>query len=181
MRLFVALPLPPGVVAALDRIQRGVPGARWVPAENMHLTLRFVGDVDGADFEDLVEALAEVAVPPFNLEIAGVGHFESRQLPTLLWAGIRPSGGLKRLQAKIERACQQAGLAPETRKYSPHVTLARLGATDIGRVQAFLQRYSLFEAGIVPVEGFTLYSTHLGKGDPIYRAEVEYLFDAPAE
>lgn len=181
MRLFVALSLPPGVVAALERIQQGVPGARWVPPENMHLTLRFIGEADGALFEDLIEALAEVTVPAFDLDIASVGHFESRRLPTALWAGVRPQPALKQLQAKVERACQAVGLAPEARKFAPHVTLARLGNTDVGRVSAFLQRYSLFEAGSVPVQGFNLYSSHLGKGQPLYRVEVEYLFDMPVD
>lgn len=181
MRLFVALPLPAGVTAALARIQRGVPGARWVPPENMHLTLRFIGEADGAQFEDLVEALAEVTVPPFTLDLAGTGHFETKRVPTVLWAGVRPSPELTRLQAKVERACQQAGFPPERRSFAPHVTLARLGATEIGRLTAFLQRYSLFEPGQVPVEGFNLYSSHLGKGQPIHRVEVEYLFDAPLE
>ena len=181
MRLFVALPLPAGVVAALARIQQGVPGARWVPPENMHLSLRFIGEVDGGVFEDLVEALAEVTVPPFDLEVAGAGHFETKRLPTMLWAGIRPSAELTQLQGKVERACRRAGLAPETRKFAPHITLARLGNIDVGRVSALLQRYSLFVAGRVPVEGFNLYSSHLGKRQPIYRTEVEYLFDAPVE
>jgi len=181
MRLFVALPLPAGVAAALARIQRGVPGARWVPPENMHLSLRFIGEADGAQFEDLVEALAEVTVPPFTLEVAGTGHFETKLLPTVLWARVRPSPELARLQGKVERACQLAGFPPERRAFAPHVTLARLGATDVRRVSAFLQRNSLFEAGQVPVDGFNLYSSHLGKGKPIYRVEVEYLFETPME
>lgn len=181
MRLFVALPMPTPVTSALERIQQGVPATRWVPPENMHLTLRFIGEVDGAAFEDLVEALAEVVVEPFELQVAGVGHFETRRQPTALWAGVRPSPALKRLQAKVERAAQTAGFPPERRKFAPHVTLARLGDTDPVRVQAFLQRYSLFEAGTVPVEGVNLYSSHLGKGTPIYRAEVEYLFEAPVD
>ena len=181
MRLFVALELPDGVRAALDRIQQGVPGARWIPPENMHLTLRFIGEVGGADFHDLMHALAEVVVPPFEIELAGVGHFETRKLPTVLWAGVKPSPPLKRLQAKIERAVQSCGLPPESRKFTPHVTLARLGDTEPLRVRNFLQRYSLFAPGRVPVEGFTLFSSHLGKGEPHYRVEVEYLFEAPLE
>ena len=181
MRLFVALPLPATVTGALERIEQGVPAARWVPPENMHLTLRFIGEADGGAFEDLIEALADVVVPPFTLSIAGVGHFERRLMPTTLWAGVEPSPPLLHLQRKIERACRNAGFLPEGRKFSPHVTLARLGATDPTRVSAFLRRYSLMRAGIVPVDGFNLYSSHLGKGQPFYRTEVEYLFDPPEE
>ena len=131
MRLFIALPLPANVTAALERIEQGVPAARWVPAENMHLTLRFIGEADGGAFEDLVEALAEVVVEPFTLEIAGVGHFERRLMPTTLWAGVVASSPLLHLQRKIERACRNAGFPPEGRKFAPHVTLARLRKGDV--------------------------------------------------
>jgi 2'-5' RNA ligase len=179
MRLFVALELPEAIRLACERLQQGVPAARWIPAENMHLTLRFIGEVDGAAFEDLIESLADVVVEPFEIEVASVGHFETRQMPTVLWAGIRPNPDLKRLQAKVERAVRAAGLPPETRKFAPHVTLARLGDTDPVRVRNFLQRNALFQPGSVPVGGFTLFSSHLGKGDPHYRAEVEYHFTEP--
>lgn len=179
MRLFVALPMPAPVRHALSRIQQGVPGARWVPEENMHLTLRFIGEAGGGAFEELVDSLADVVVPTFTLQVAGVGHFESRQMPTVLWAGVNPSQDLNRLQAKVERAVQQAGFLPEARKFAPHITLARLGDTDPLRVRNFLQRYSLLDAGTAEITGFTLYSSHLGKGDPHYREEVEYFFEEP--
>lgn len=179
MRLFVALELPEAVRLACERLQQGVPAARWIPAENIHLTLRFIGDVDGAAFEDLIESLADVVVEPFGIEVAGVGHFETRLMPTVLWAGIRPSPELRRLQAKVERAVRACGMPPETRKFAPHITLARLGDTDPLRVRNFLQRNALFRPGTVPVDGFTLFSSHLGKGNPHYRAEVEYHFTEP--
>ncbi len=179
MRLFVAIEIPEAILQACARLQRGVPNARWIPPENMHLTLRFLGEVRGADFDDLMHALADVVVPPFELEVAGVGHFESGRVPTALWAGIRPSEELKRLRTKVERAVRSAGLPLETRKFTPHITLARLGETDPLRLRNFLQRYSLFAPGAIPVEGFTLFSSHLGKGDPHYRAEVDYHFNLP--
>ena len=80
MRLFVAVTLPEQILAALERIQQGVPDAHWTPPENMHLTLRFLGDVNGADFQDLMPALADAAMPPFDIKIASVGHFERRQV-----------------------------------------------------------------------------------------------------
>ena len=135
MRMFVAIALPETIRAACERLQQGVPGARWVPPENMHLTLRFLGEVGGGDFDDLMHALADVVVPPFEIEVAGVGHFETRQVPTTLWAGIKPSPELKHLQAKVERAVRSIGLPPETRKFVPHITLARLGESDPIRIR----------------------------------------------
>ena len=179
MRLFVAVTLPDHILAALERIQQGVPDAQWVPPENMHLTLRYLGEVNGADFQDLLPALADAAMPPFEFEVAGVGHFERRQVPAVLWAGIRPSPDLKRLQAEVERAVRSCGFPPEPRKFAPHITLARLGDTYPLRVRNFLQHYSLFAPGAVRVEGFTLFSSHLGKGDPHYRPEADYLFEEP--
>ena len=90
-----------------------------------------------------------------------------------------PSPELNRLQAKVERIVQSCGFPPEPRKFMPHITLARLGETDPLRVRNFLQRYSLFAPGSVRVEGFTLFSSHLGKGDPHYRPEAGYLFEEP--
>jgi len=141
--------------------------------------LRFVGEVGGGEFHDLMHALAEVTVPPFEVEVAGVGHFESRKVPTLLWAGVRPSPALKHLQAKVERAVRSVGLPPEPRKFLPHITVARLRDPDPLRVRNFLQRYSLFNGGTVPVAGFTLFSSHLSKEQAHHRPEVEYLFDEP--
>lgn len=179
MRLFVAIEIPEAIRLACERLQQGVPDARWIPPENMHLTLRFLGEVHGADFDDLMHALADVVMPPFEVEVAGIGHFESARVPTALWAGIRPSEELKRLRAKVERAVRECGLPLETRKFTPHITLARLGETDPLRLRNFLQRHSLFAPGTIPVEGFTLFSSHLGKGDPHYRAEVDYHFTVP--
>ena len=179
MRLFVAIELPEQIRLACERLQQDVLDARWVPPENMHLTLRYLGNVNGADFQDLLPALADAFTPPFEIEVAGVGHFESRQVPTALWAGIKPSADLKRLQLKVERAVRSCGLPPETRKFMPHITLARLGAADPLQVRNFLQRHALFAPGQVRVEGFTLFSSHLGKGDPHYRPEADYLFEEP--
>ena len=179
MRLFVAITLPEQILAALERIQQNVPGANWTPPENMHLTLRFLGEVNGADFQDLMPALADAAVPPFEIEIASVGHFERRQIPTVLWAGIRPSPDLQRLQAKVEQVVRSCSFPPESRKFSPHITLARLGESDPLPVRNFLQRNSLFAPGPARVEGFTLFSSHLGNGDPHHRPEVDYLFEEP--
>jgi 2'-5' RNA ligase len=179
MRLFVAIPLPDEVLDALEHTQEGMPGARWIPAENMHLTLRFLGEVGNAEFDDIMQALAEVVVPPFPLDIASVGHFESRGVPKVLWAGVRANSALSHLHAKVEQAVKRCDLPPEPRKFAPHITLARLHNSYPSEAQAFLQRNALLDAGTVWVYGFTLFSSHLGKGDPHYRSEVDYLFEVP--
>lgn len=177
MRLFVAIALPEDVTDALSALCSGVPGARWVPPENMHLTLRFIGEVDGGACDDIAEALAAVRGQPFDLTLTGVGHFESRRQPRALWAGLVRSEPLARLRESVESAVQRAGLAPEGRKFAPHVTLARLKDAPADRVQQFLAAHNLFRSRPFPVTGFTLFSSFLSKSGAIYRPEAEFPFE----
>ncbi|WP_203308394.1 RNA 2',3'-cyclic phosphodiesterase [Sphingomonas beigongshangi] len=124
-RLFVALRPPPAIRAALLERGGGVPGARWQDDEQLHLTLRFVGDVDRPVAEDVAAALGAVHAPAPRLTLAGVGRFAHRGRTEALWAGVAPSDALRHLQRKVEQACVRAGLPPESRAFLPHVTLAR--------------------------------------------------------
>lgn len=174
MRLFVAVELPEDVRAALASLGGGVPGARWVPEENMHLTLRFLGEVDGGTGDDIAESLSEVRGEPFELCCEGIGHFETARQPRTIWAGVSASPELRELQARVEKAVQRAGLPPETRKFMPHVTLARLKAAPADRVHSFIAHHNLFRSRPFEVNGFTLFSSFLSKSNPIYRAEAEF-------
>lgn len=174
MRLFAAIDLPVPLREQLASMCLGVPGARWVPAENMHLTLRFIGEVDGGVAEDVIDALAEVRQEPFELTLEGVGHFETARQPHALWAGVAASPALLRLQASVDGALQRIGLPPEGRKYMPHVTLARLKQAPPDRVQAFLVQHSLFRSDPFPVEEFSLYSSFLGRKSATYRVEAGF-------
>lgn len=180
MRLFVAIDPPPDVRAALARLQEGVPGARWLAPETLHLTLRFIGEVDGGAVRDVSAALARVDTESFDLAIAGVGHFETGRRPHTLWAGVAPSEPLARLRRKVESALGEAGLPRDDRKFTPHVTLARLKDAKPGRVQEFLARRALFRAPPFRVEGFTLFSSLLSKSGAIHRPELEVLFSDAA-
>lgn len=177
MRLFVAIPLPEDVRASLAVLGGGVPGARWVPEENLHLTLRFLGELDGNTAHDVAESLADVRGQPFELCCEGVGHFETGRQPRVIWAGISASAELKELQARVEKAVQRAGLPPETRKFSPHVTLARLKAAPADRVHSFIAHNNLFRSRAFTVDGFTLFSSFLSKSGSIYRTEAEFDLD----
>jgi len=173
MRLFVALSLPDEIAARLLLLQHGVTGARWQTREQFHLTLRFIGEVDGRVLRDIDDMLSGIHEPRLLLELRGVGEF-GRDKPHALWTGVEPNDALLHLQRKIERAVQQAGLAPEKKKYNPHVTLARLRATPPGIVMDWLTDHALFASGPFEMNGYGLYSSLLTSGGSKYRVEREY-------
>ncbi|MFM2128606.1 MAG: hypothetical protein RL477_152, partial [Pseudomonadota bacterium] len=123
IRLFTGIELPQSAREHLASIAGGVPGARWVPAENLHLTLRFIGNVDETTAADLDAALMQVRGAPFDLAIEGAGSFSRGRFPSMLWAGVARSEALARLHERIDSTLQRAGCEPETRKFTPHVTL----------------------------------------------------------
>ena len=174
IRLFVAIAIPPELTARLAPLAGGIPGARWVPARNLHLTLRFIGEVDEGRAEDLDAALTGLDFPAFELTLATLGTFGHRR-PHTLWAGVAPEPRLDRLQAKVEAAAVGAGLAPEPRKFTPHVTLARLGAgAAADRVRALIAGNSPFRAGPLAVRRITLFQSHLTADGPEYQMLAEY-------
>ena len=179
IRLFVALDLPDFVRDSLLSLQGGVPGARWNAAEQLHLTLRFIGEVDENIAHDIDDTLVSIRAPSFAVELAGVGEFGGKN-PRALWAGVKANEALLHLQRKIETALQRIGLTPEARKYSPHITLARLKAAPRDKVVQFLTHASLFSAGPFPVNQFVLFSSHPSQSGSIYRAERVYRLSAVA-
>ena len=172
-RLFAALAIPDDIAPSLARIQAGVPGARWQTREQLHLTLRFIGEVDGRDANAIHDVLSAIAAPAFTLELHGTGEFGGKH-PHALWAGVRPNEALLHLQRKIETAIQRVGLAPARQKYTPHVTLARLRGTPVGRVMDYLTDHALYASAPFAVNGFILYSSVLTSDGSIYRAEQAY-------
>ena len=124
-RLFVAVDLPDSVRDRLEDLVYGLPGARWTPREQMHVTLRFVGDVDGGVFDDLRAALGEVSPPAFAMRLKALGHFPPRGEPHVLWAGVTPEPALELLQHGVEQAFEPLGFPTEGRAFRPHVTLGR--------------------------------------------------------
>ena len=177
-RLFVGIPFPEDVRAALAGLCAGLPGAKWVAPENAHLSLRFIGEVGKDDADDIHHALERISAPAFDLVIAGIGCFQTGRKVRVLWAGIDKEPLLLRLQEKVESAVVRAGFEPERRKFKAHVTLARFrnGAPD--RVGAFIENHNRFGAGPFHVDRFTLYRSHLGNAGPHYEALAEYPLEA---
>jgi len=174
IRLFVALDFPADVRDRLAGLGGGVPGARWTDSENLHLTLRFIGEVPEDTAADIDQALSEIEAPGFDLVLDGVGMYGSSRNARILWAGVERSEPLVHLQSKVESALVRCGLAAEERKFSPHVTLARLRDAPKERIGRFLEERGLFRAGPMRIGHFTLYRSHLGKGGAVYEALREY-------
>jgi RNA 2',3'-cyclic 3'-phosphodiesterase len=174
IRLFAAITLPDDVNDELEVFASGLPGARWSPPERRHLTLRFIGEVDGLVYQDVVAALENVQVSPFEISLRGVGHFPPRGTPRSLWAGVDESEPLRHLYRRVDRVLVEAGLEPERRKYVPHVTLARLNGTPASRVGAYLSANALYRSRAFPVEGFSLFSSQLFDHGPEYTLEATY-------
>ena len=173
MRLFVALALPDAVTDRLVLMQGGIPGARWSTREQLHLTLRFIGEVDGRDAGAIDDALASIRAPKFALELKGVGEFGGKN-PRALWAGVRDGERLEHLQRKVESAVQRVGHPAEARKFSPHVTLARLKGSPRDRVITFLASHALYTSGPFDVNAFILYSSLTTPSGSLYRPERSY-------
>lgn len=174
MRLFVGLALPDHVRTALSYIQGGVPDARWVKSENMHVTLRFLGEVDRHQAADLDTEFSHLQAPGFDLSYRGTGSFGSKGRVRDLWAGLASSDALHHLQAKVESATVRCGLLPERRKFKPHTTLARFRDAPERHVSPFLEQHAGFVTRPFEVYAFVLFQSHLGREGAHYEQVAEY-------
>ena len=160
-RLFIAIRPPETVRDALIDTMEGLEGARWQGEDQLHLTLRFVGEVETPAANDLAAALGRIGGEPFELRVEGVGTFDRKNAPSAIWARVPAAAGLEALRQKVERACERAGLGRETRRFTPHITLARLGRAS-GEIGGWLAAHGNLAAGPWRVEEFVLYESRLG-------------------
>ncbi len=181
VRLFVALPLPGDVRESLRVISNGLPGARWVPPENFHITLRFVGEVDHDVAHDIHDALERIDAPEVDIALDGLDWFGNKWKPGSVYAKVRKTDALTHLQRKVESAVVRAGLKPESRKFCPHVTLARLKHTRIDEVERYIRDRHAPEPTRFTAERFVLYSSFLSSNGPIYQEEADYPLRMVAE
>jgi RNA 2',3'-cyclic 3'-phosphodiesterase len=169
-RLFTALEIPRDATLSLSLLRGGLPGARWVDVENYHMTLRFIGDVEGHVADEIANALDRVRRPSFSLTLCGVGAFGSKK-PHSVYAGACPSPDLNALQSEIERICQRLGIASDPRKFTPHVTLARLRNTSPIDVAHYLSARGNFATLPFRVGRFVLMSSRDSVGGGPYVVE----------
>ncbi|MBA8837133.1 RNA 2',3'-cyclic phosphodiesterase [Ochrobactrum sp. RH2CCR150] len=169
-RLFTALEIPRDAALSLSLLRGGLPGARWIDVENYHITLRFIGDVEGHVADEVANALDRVRRPEFMLNLSGVNAFGSKK-PHSIYAGVSPSPELNALQAEIERICQRFHIPADPRKFTPHVTLARLRNARIDDVVRYLSSRGNFATPSFKVGRFVLMSSRDSVGGGPYIVE----------
>ncbi|MEI7805934.1 MAG: RNA 2',3'-cyclic phosphodiesterase [Hyphomicrobiales bacterium] len=176
-RLFTGVEIPPQIGQTLALLRGGLPGARWIDPENYHLTLRFIGDVDDIVAREVAFILGQVKRKPFELRFEGLTSFGGRR-PRAVVGSVAPSPPLIEAQAEQERLMQRIGLEPEGRKYTPHVTLARLRDTSSREVADYLSARAMFRSPPFSVARFVLYSARASTGGGPYLIEESYSFAA---
>jgi RNA 2',3'-cyclic 3'-phosphodiesterase len=174
LRLFVGIGFPPELKLQLSLLNSGISGARWVDPGNFHLTLRFIGETGEAVAADIDDALTRLRARRFVLQLAGTGVFGGADKPRSLWVGLARSAELVTLRDKIEQALVRVGLPPETRKFAPHVTLARLYKPALDQLSGFLAAHAQFRADPLPVDGFSLIASFQTKAGSVYEDQADY-------
>ncbi|MCB9944855.1 MAG: RNA 2',3'-cyclic phosphodiesterase [Geminicoccaceae bacterium] len=176
-RLFVALDLPPDTREEIARICRGLPDVHWTDSDDLHLTLRFIGEVDTATFVEIGEALASITAPPFDISLKGIGCFPKSGPLRHLWTGVEGGEELARLKRRVDRAINDVGVEPEARRFTPHVTIARFRQSPPeGRMASWIGQRNLFQSRPFPVSSFNLVSSHLRSEGSDHVVEAEYDF-----
>src|SRR5712691_2068961 len=173
LRLFVGIEFPPELKLRLSLLCTGISGARWVDAGNLHLTLRFIGEIDEGLAADVDEALSQLKARRFILQLAGTGVFGGNR-PHTLWLGVERDPDLMQLHDKIELALIRVGLIPEPRRFAPHVTLARLRDPVLDQLGQFLAAHAQFRAEPLAVEHFSLIASFPTKSGSVYEDQADY-------
>jgi 2'-5' RNA ligase len=172
-RLFTGLEIPSDVGRALSTLRGGLPGARWIDPENYHVTLRFIGDVDDVVAHEIASMLAAVRRDAFDLRVEDLKSFGGRR-PRAIVAALATAQALMELQAEHERLMQRVGLEPEGRKYTPHVSLARLRESSSRQVADYLAVRAPFRSPPFRVSRFVLFSSRASVGGGPYVVEAAY-------
>lgn len=173
-RLFTGLEIPADVAFALSLKRGGLGGARWIDTENYHITLRFIGDVDGRVADEVSDGLDRLANSlAFDVRLSHLGAFGGDK-PRALYAAVEINQALMQLQSAQERVLQRIGLEPEGRKFTPHVTLARLRGTSALEVADFIAMAGRFEPLSFPIGRFVLFSSRDSVGGGPYLVEQAY-------
>lgn len=172
-RLFSGIEIPAEARTRLARLKSPLPGAKWMEPQDLHITLRYAGDIDNRRAADLAEALAAITLDVFEVRISGLGAYGGND-PRVLWAGVEGGAAINALARANERAARNAGLQPDVRNFRPHVTIARLRNSRVDAVARFLQHNGAFRLEPFTVERFVLFSSRPQVGGGPYVVEDAY-------
>jgi 2'-5' RNA ligase len=172
-RLFVAIRPPTAIREILLGAMGGISGARWQSEDQLHLTLRFVGEVDRHRAGDVLAALGAIHQEPFDIALNGIGAFDRRGWPDAVWAGVSPHEPLKRLHNKVDAALGRVGVPPDKRAFLPHITLARL-KRDAGPVGTMLEEVGGLTSSPFTVDHFGLFESSLTPDGAVYTLVERY-------
>ncbi|MFN2368556.1 MAG: RNA 2',3'-cyclic phosphodiesterase [Desulfurivibrionaceae bacterium] len=182
MRLFIAIDPPSEQRERIGSLHAGLPGVRWTAPEQIHLTLRFIGETDEMLFRQISANLATIRTEPLNLKIRGIGQFPPRRPARILWLGLAPNEQLLQLRNRIETTLVQSGLESEDQQFAPHITIARFRkAPPIKALAAFMDANRQFELPSFAVGEFHLYSSTITSAGAVHRREVSYPIPGPCQ
>ena len=180
LRAFIAVEIPSSLQNTIQESTSGLHKTlsndliRWVPPQNVHLTLKFLGDVSSSNLDLIKQMLtAEVAQHPcFEMQAEGIGSFPNSRRPRVIWVGLHAPAVLESLQRGIESASARLGYTSEEKSFSPHLTIGRvkqnLSAPEIQRIRAALEETKIGLLGIVHVDAAHLFKSDLQPGGSVY-------------
>jgi 2'-5' RNA ligase len=174
IRLFIAIDLPEAIRLEVQGMGRSIANASPVAAEQLHLTLKFIGEVEGSRLLDIRNALTEVFIPNFSIALKGVGTFPPRGIPRILWVGVENGEHILPLRNSIDKTLAVINIPRDKKKYIPHLTIARLKNSPIRQLQQFLAGNAFFQTAEFPVESFHLYSSRLTQKGAQHTLERSY-------
>jgi 2'-5' RNA ligase len=174
IRLFIAIDIAEDIRMLICNMGGSIPGAKSVPSSQIHLTLKFLGDTESSLLDEIVYALAAIEHEPITIAIRSVGHFPPRGAPRVIWTGIHPVHNVVKLRNKVEKTLVDIGIERDKRKFSPHITLARLKNSPISRVTRFLADNSMLETPPFSITEFQLYSSTLSQKGAIHIKEATF-------
>ena len=175
MRLFTAVPIPEDIKDSIANISIGLPYVRWVKREQIHITLCFIGEVSNGEYDLVNEILSEVKFPAFKLELSGVGQFLTAREIDTIWLGIKDPIQISSLNSLISKQLKLNGFSIDKRKYSPHLTLARIKRASRGKIHEYMEEFSRFQSTPFHVREFQLFSSKLYPEGPVHTLEREFL------
>lgn len=174
IRLFIAIDIPKTAQREIEGMGRSIRNSRAVPPDQLHLTLKFLGEVESSRLYDIDEVLQTIRVQNFSLCLKGVGTFPPRGTPRVLWAGVAPVDQILLLRKSIERNLDEIGIARDKKKFTPHLTLARLRNSPIKQLQQFLAGNAFLQTPEFQVDSFHLYSSKLSSKGALHTLERSY-------